>query len=235
MSRPSGGDFPGPLADWLSEAGAGLTIVDPAATEVSLDAAAGVLCVGDPDDGTDPSLAVIRRLLTAAHGAGKPILAIGFGAVLLTEALGGRVRPGHPEVGTGLIAKRDLAADDPLFARAPMTPDVLQFHQDEITLPPGAVLLASSPQVANQAFRVGAHTYGLRFHIGEQVEALSRWAADDPELAALAAPRHFDEEHLRQTQEYIEQAWRPVVERFVALTAGTLAPAGTSRTLPLVP
>ena len=66
-----------------------------------------------------------------------------------------------PEFGPALVAKRDVSAGDPLFGPVPFTPDVLQWHWDEITeLPAGATLLASSSRYANQAFRVGEDARG---------------------------------------------------------------------------
>ena len=63
---------------------------------------------------------------------------------LLAVATGGRVEVGRdgPEVGPQLVAKKDAAWTDPLFADLPLMQDVLQFHNDAITrLPPGAELL----------------------------------------------------------------------------------------------
>ena len=86
-----------------------------------------------------------------------------------------------PEVGATLVAKRDAADADPVFGPLPLSPDVIQWHHDEIAeLPTGATLLASNPFYANQAFRVGRHVYALQFHIETTPEQVRQWAADDP-------------------------------------------------------
>lgn len=200
------------------------------APDGEIDDCAGVVCFGGPGPGT-PGL---RSTLSRAHSEGRAILAVGSGAAALTEALGGRVRPGRPEVGPTLAAKRDSAAGDPLFHEVPMTPDVIQFHQDEIIPPPGAVALVASPVAGVQAYRVGPRTYGLRFHIGVEWDAVTRWAADDPELAAHGRLQDFDERRLTDTARHIDEAWRPMTARFVALAAGKTAPAVPGRTLPLL-
>jgi GMP synthase-like glutamine amidotransferase len=125
-----------------------------------------------------------------------------------------------------------------LFAPLPMTPDVIQFHHDEIhRLPPGATLLASSPRYANQAFRVGSAGYGLQFHIETSPATVLSWARRDPAGAAAVRPGQLDPDHLEQVHADIAEAWRPVAARFVALAAGELAsavgPAGRS-VLPLL-
>jgi GMP synthase-like glutamine amidotransferase len=239
LLRPSERVPPGPLAEWLTEAGAELTEVGPTTQDISLVGVAGVVCLGGAmatsDEREYPFLANFRRLLGVAHSRSIPVFAICLGAQLLAEALGGRVRRAErPAVGATLVAKRDIAADDPLFADLPMTPDVIQFHRDEFTLPPGAVLLASAPTGTNQAFRAGPCSYGVQFHLETTSEVLLRWAADDPELASVAGQRAFDPERLVDVHRHIEAAWRPVLHRFVAMATGKPAPASVSRTLPLL-
>jgi GMP synthase-like glutamine amidotransferase len=131
------------------------------------------------------------------------------------------VRPGidGPEVGATLVAKRDAADKDPVFGPLPLSPDVLQFHHDEIaTLPPGATLLASNPFYENQAFRVGRHVYGLQFHIETTPEIVHEWAARD--VVGVAASPHDRETICRLSDEahpHIEAAWAPFAARFADL------------------
>ena len=154
------------LGGWLRAAGLELDerhILAGDALPVTLDGYDGMVVLGGPqsamdDDTTSPELVGVRELLRQALAADFPTLAICLGAQLLAQVGGGRVRTGidGPEVGALLVAKRDVADADPLFKPLPLTPDVLQFHHDEISeLPTGATLLASSPMYANQAFRVG--------------------------------------------------------------------------------
>lgn len=163
--------------------------------------------------------APLRALLREAVSTELPTLAICLGAQLLADALGGRVAPGDegPEIGPALVAKRDLAARDPLFGPVPFTPDVVQWHHEGITeLPPGAVLLASSPKYPNQAFRIGPAAYGLVFHIETTPDLVRRWAAKDGDrLDRLGVERERVLARLDEAHADVEYVWRPFTARFV--------------------
>jgi hypothetical protein len=138
--------------------------------------------------------------------------------------MGGRVAlgPDGIEAGARLVAKRDAAWDDPLFRDVPFTPTVFQWHEDAIvSLPPGALLLASSSKYPHQAFRVGARAYGLQFHIEPRAETLRHWAADYPAgvLEAGLDPQALAERAIEEIDE-VEACWRPMVERFADLALG---------------
>lgn len=229
------------LGDWLTCAGADLWVCRPETEGVpqSFDGLDGVVCMGGEmgahDDADHPWLAALRWLLADAVARRLPVLGICLGAQLLAMATGGAVRRAAdgPEAGTLLIAKRDAAAKDPLFAQLPLTPDVIQFHHDEIhRLPPGATLLASSPRHANQAFRVGTAGYGLQCHIETSPATVLSWARHD---AAGSFPvRQLDRDHLEQVHADVAETWQPLAARFVALAAGELAPAGDRLALPML-
>lgn len=238
--QPDELDPPARLADWLTEAGAQLDMVQPARTALpELAGYQGVVCLGGPmsaiDDLDHPWLAGVRALLAGAVTARTPVLAVCLGAQLLAVAMGGQVEvkaAEGPEVGPGLVAKRDAAWRDPLFADLPFMPDVLQFHQDAIVrLPRGAELLAAGTRYANQAFRIGPSAYGVQFHIETTVEIVLDWARLAPEEAALARPGELDPDRLVEHHADLEETWRPFAERFVRLAAGDLEPV--AETLPL--
>lgn len=242
--QPGRGGQPGRLGEWLTDAGAELHVVLPEteALPTKLADYHGVVCLGGgmnaSDDDAHPWLADVRRLLADCVHGHVPLLAVCLGAQLLAVATGGRVERGAdgPEVGVLLVAKRDLGWNDPLFGELPMTPDVLQFHSDAITvLPPGAELLAASPKYRHQAFRLGGHAYAVQFHIETTPEQVLGWAHAHPKTAALAREGTFTPEALAEAHERLEQTWRPFAHRFVALARGDLEPAVTSaRTLPVV-
>ncbi|WP_033442071.1 type 1 glutamine amidotransferase [Saccharothrix sp. NRRL B-16314] len=238
--QPDRNDPPARLGEWLTAAGAVLDVVAPYERPVpeTLDGYQGVVCLGGAmgalDDVEHPWLADVRKLLSHAVAKRVPLLAVCLGAQLLAAATGGQVRrsPHGTLIGLDLVAKRDASSGDPLFGELPWTPDVLQFHGDEVALlPPTALLLASSPKCANEAFRVGDRAYGVQFHIETTPEMVVRWAADNPEAVAAARPGALDPDRLAQGHEDIREVWQPFAERFVRLASGELT---IQRSLPLV-
>lgn len=238
--QPSRSDPPGALGDWLSDAGAELEVVLPAERDLPcLDDYDALVVLGGEmgayDDIDFPWLADVRRMLSSAVAKRLPVLAICLGAQLLAAATGGQVRPIRegPEVGTLLVAKRDVAAEDPLLGPLPLTPDVVQFHNDEFSLPPSAQLLASSPKCDNQAFRLGDCAYGLQFHIETTPDVVLEWARRSPEMAATARPGQLDPDHLEEFHADLAETWQPVAERFVRIVATPPEERKASRFLPL--
>ncbi|ONI92452.1 glutamine amidotransferase [Saccharothrix sp. ALI-22-I] len=238
--QPDHDDPPARLGEWLTAAGAVLDVVKPYEQPVpaTLDGYQGVVCMGGAmgalDDAEHPWLADVRKLLSHAVAKRVPLLAICLGAQLLAAATGGQVRrsPRGPEIGLNLVAKRDASSGDPLFGELPWTPDVLQFHEDEVgLLPPTALLLASSPKCANEAFRVGDRAYGVQFHIETTPEMVLRWAAGHPDVVAGARRGLLDPARLAEGHEDMREVWQPFAERFVRLAAGELS---IHRSLPLV-
>jgi GMP synthase-like glutamine amidotransferase len=225
-------DPPARLGDWLRDAGMELDerhLSSGDALPDDLSDFDGLVVLGGPqsaldDETTSPELVGVRRILQQALDADFPTLAICLGAQLLAEVGGGSVREGieGPEVGALLVAKRDAADADPVFGPLPLSPDVLQFHHDEISeLPTGATLLASSPMYANQAFRVGRHVYGMQFHIETRPEIIHEWAERD--VVGVAASPHDRETICRLSDEahpHVEEAWRPFAARFADLVRG---------------
>jgi GMP synthase (glutamine-hydrolysing) len=221
---------PGTLDEWLPAAGLQLDVVEPwrgNALPARVTDHAALVVMGGPqqayDDTSAPWLRATKDLLRAAVADDVPVLGVCLGAQLLAEALGGRVALGEEgiEAGARLVAKRDAAWEDPLFRDVPLTPTVLQWHEDAIVeLPPGAVLLAGGTRYAHQAFRVG-RAYGLQFHIEPRAETLRHWATDYARLVVEAGrdPHALAEQAIGELAE-VEACWRPLVERFADLARG---------------
>ncbi len=98
----------------------------------------------------------------------KPTFASCWGFQAMARALGGRCVHDMPNAELGAIDMHltDAGRRDPLFGQLPPQFTVLAGHEDHVVeLPPGAVLLASSDRVAEQAFRVADKPiYCTQFH-----------------------------------------------------------------------
>jgi GMP synthase (glutamine-hydrolysing) len=130
-------------------------------------------------DGTDGDapLEREREAIAAAHARGIPVLGICLGAQLIAQALGGSApRMPEGEIGWVRIELDPAAADDPLLTGTPPTMNVLEWHDYSCTPPAGAVRLGHSTACV-QAFRVGASTWGLQFHVEATRPLLEEWAA----------------------------------------------------------
>jgi|GEM_PF-66107 len=233
----------GRLEGWLRAAGAELVLCSPATGQplpADLAGYSALVVLGGGMNAYQDEVAgwlpELRALLAEAVRTELPTLGICLGAQLLAAATGGRVsQAGTPEYGAQLIAKRQAAATDPLFRELPITPDVLQWHVDEVSqLPPGAVLLASSPVCEVEAFRVGRLAWGIQFHIETTPEIVTLWAEQDRELLADYDLPAILERAVRAHPD-VAEVWQPVVTAFVALAADpsvALAAAGP-RLLPM--
>ena len=224
------------LGGWLTDAGARITVCRPYAGDPippdlggfdALISMGGAM--GARDDDRAPWLPATRALLASAVRSATPTIGICLGGQLLAAATGGTVRRGTDgrEIGAYLTAKRDAAMSDPLFADLPMTPDVMQYHDDVVsTLPAGAVLLLSSTGYPYQAWRQGPAAWGLQFHIETAADHVREWArAEGLPLTGRLGPA------LDDAEQAIGEVWRAFTHRFVALARDRRRPR---RLLPVV-
>ncbi|AGZ40102.1 type 1 glutamine amidotransferase [Actinoplanes friuliensis] len=242
------------LGDWFAEAGLELTVLRPHAGDplpetlddflalvvLGGDQSACASATGEPAAPWFPALEGLLRKAVRHH---VPTLGVCLGGQLLATAHGGLVErsTSGPEIGPGLVARRDASDNDPLFKRVPLLPDVVQWHSDEITeLPINAVLLAASTRYPHQAFRLGDRAWGLQFHIECDADMIAEWTRTDS--ATLDELGYDAEAVVAATAEVladVEEVWQPFAARFAALALGQLPDAdipnpGTLRTLPLL-
>lgn len=165
----------GDFEDWIRQ-GMGLSTRDVNVVDVAsgedlppTDSCAGIAITGSHDMVSEchawsEQTAVWLR---GAVRAGVPTLGICYGHQLLAHALGGRVdyNPRGPEMGTTEISLLEPTSADALLGGLPSPLKVHASHsQSVLTLPPGAVLLASNDWDAHQAFRVDPCAWGVQFH-----------------------------------------------------------------------
>lgn len=231
------------LGDWLVEAGLVLDVVQPHAGDPlpqTLDGYLALVVLGGGQDTGDPGapwFPALEGLLRKAVRYEVATLGVCLGGQLLATAHAGTVErsAAGPEIGPRLVARRDAAERDPLWAQVPLAPDVVQWHQDEITeLPVGATLLAASTRYPHQAFRLGAKAWGLQFHIECDTAMIADWVGTNgPLLAELGYEPQDVIDACDAVMPDVEEVWRPFAGRFAALALGTLS-AGPGRELPVL-
>jgi GMP synthase-like glutamine amidotransferase len=228
------------LGDWLTEGGLVLEVCRPYAGDPLPQALDGYVALvvlgGEQDaypapDGTPgaPWFPALEGLLRKAVRYEVATLAVCLGAQLLAVAHAGTVErsPAGPEIGPRLVARRDAAERDALWAPLPLAPDVLQWHLDEITeLPVGATLLAASTYHPHQAFRLGTRAWGVQFHLECDTAMVAGWAAE------LGFPQDLVDA-CDAIMPDLEEVWRPFAHRFAAIALGTLSTS--RRELPVLP
>ena len=94
-----------------------------------------------------------------------PLLAICYGAQYLAHFYGGNVKSSNTrEYGRANLS--NINSEDPFFKNIPLNTQVWMSHGDTIEkLPENSVLLASTQNIENAAFRIKDEiTYGIQFH-----------------------------------------------------------------------
>ena len=133
-----------------------------------------------------PNLITEVEIIREAVDRDMSILGVCLGAQLLATALGGAVsRNPAREIGWCDVDLTESGATDPVLSSFAGKQQVFQWHEDGISLPPGAIHLASSEASAVQAFRYGKHAYGFQFHLEASRPLIERWLTVPDHQATL--------------------------------------------------
>jgi len=156
----------------------------------TLDKYAALIVLGGPMSSeqidTYPNLVTEVEIIREAVDRDMSVLGICLGAQLLAKALGGVVqRNPLREIGWYDVDLTAVGETDPVLSTFARCQRVFQWHEDGMSLPPGAVHLASSPASSIQAFRHGEHAYGLQFHLEVDSSLIERWLSVPENRATL--------------------------------------------------
>lgn len=186
---------------------------------------AGVVVLGGSmsawDDVEAPWLPDTRTLVRAAEAQGVPTLGVCLGHQLSAMALGGEAapNPAGPTVAVLPVSWGAEAAEDPLFADVLDTAVAVHWNNDVVTgLPPGAETMATSPDGAVQAARLGRSVWGVQFHPEVGASIVEHWAHDSGEAfveAGYDLERYLDD--VRKHEEEVADGCRRLVRSFLGL------------------
>jgi GMP synthase (glutamine-hydrolysing) len=156
----------------------------------TLDKYAALIVLGGPMSSeqidTYPNLVTEVEIIREAVDRDMSVLGICLGAQLLAKALGGVVqRNPLREIGWYDVDLTAAGETDPVLSTFARCQRVFQWHEDGMSLPPGAVHLASSAASNIQAFRHGEHAYGLQFHLEVDSSLIERWLSVPENRATL--------------------------------------------------
>jgi GMP synthase-like glutamine amidotransferase len=127
--------------------------------------------VNDPVPWIDEELALIRT----AQASSVPMLGHCFGSQLISKALGGTVSAmPSKEIGWHSVTRSRSPIADDWMAGVPDEFELLIWHHDAFTLPPGAVSLYSSKYCPDQAFVIG-NTLATVAHMEVTAPLLRGW------------------------------------------------------------
>lgn len=169
--------FEGPAAieDWARRSGHAISRsrLDKGETLPDLAACDLLVIMGGPmsvnDEHLHPWLKEEKALVRKSIESGRAVLGVCLGAQMIASAMGARVYRGR-EKEIGWFPVRRVTADG-AGALFPETFTPLHWHGETFDLPAGAVRLAETDAVPNQAFQLGS-AIGLQFHLEATPESV---------------------------------------------------------------
>ena len=183
--------------------------------DVALLGGSGNYSVAEGGPWLEAALYAMRELFEVR----KPTFASCWGFQAMARALGGTVvtDPSRAELGTVTVQVTQEGLQDPLFADLAPEFDAQMGHQDLVeTLPAGAIRLASTTRVKNQAFCFPGHPiYCTQFHPELDRQALIHRLRVYPQYVRKIAGgslEDFERDHCRDSPQA-----NLLLKRFLAL------------------
>ncbi|WP_397452413.1 type 1 glutamine amidotransferase [Pseudomonas sp. NA-150] len=178
---------PGEIARWADERGVSLVIYRADLGQLPTINSAPVVLLGGPyESNAGPAwLQTEKEWLAASLALDAPVFAICLGAQLLALSQGATVAR-MPSTETGWTA---IQFDNG------QSLDVLEWHEDSFSLPPGATRHAVSEACKQQMFSLGPRRIGLQFHPewnAESVILLNQHFAEESPLPRGLDPQQIE-------------------------------------------
>jgi GMP synthase-like glutamine amidotransferase len=139
---------------------------DVQGNSLSVDGYDALIIMGGPMSANDTYAWLVSemKVIEAALRRGLPSLGICLGAQLIAKVYGAPVYPAvSKEIGWWPAHRVQAADESGVPLPASFVP--LHWHGETFDLPTGALHLASSPAVHNQAYLVDEQALGLQFHL----------------------------------------------------------------------
>lgn len=135
----------------------------------SLDDFDWLIIMGGPmgiyDEDKYPWLDAEKEFIRLAITDRKMVLGICLGSQLLSDALGGRVRPGkNKEIGWFPVTKTETGRSSAILKSMPDEMNVFHWHGDQFEIPDGCHGLAESVACPSQILLHRDQVLGLQFH-----------------------------------------------------------------------
>lgn len=132
--------------------------------------------IGANDEARYPFIEDELEILQTRLNSDAPTLGICLGAQLMARALGANVYAAEQkEIGWSPLQLTAAGKDSPLRHLDAQNTPVLHWHGDTFDLPAGAVHLAATDAVPNQAFSWKKKGLALQFHPEVTVHGMERW------------------------------------------------------------
>ena len=229
--QPELEDPPALMGDWLVEAGCELDVRHPYAGDAlpTLDGYAGLMVLGGAMSANDDELldwiGPLKELIRDAAAEGVPTLGICLGHQLIASALGGRAAPNPRGQQVGLldVGWTPAASEDRLFGGLATPRRGAQWNNDIVVeLPPGATVLAQTPDDEPQVVRYGPAIWGVQLHPEVDATIVGSWVSDTErkELAARGLDADQLVEAIRAARTELDQAWAPLAAGFADVMLG---------------
>jgi GMP synthase (glutamine-hydrolysing) len=217
------------VGDWLVEAGATLDVRRPYDGDdlpATLDGVAGLLVLGGSmgadDDADHAWLTQVKALVREAAVREVVTWGICLGHQLCAVALGGQVvrNPRGQQIGVLDVGWHEAAAHDDLFGPVAGRVRAVQWNNDVVSLlPEGALALAETAAGEVQAARFAPTVWGVQWHPEAGHDIIRTWVDEDRDAAVeRGIDVDFHVAAVADAEEEMRRTWRPLAERFLALT-----------------